>query len=311
MRTVRSPAYARPDPECFSAGPWRALHGRSLSDGEPIRDWDPSLALQCTREIEIDLVRLSRSGGLKPGAFVSLLPTWWSEETSLRGCGAAHHIQVGASGGRQRFTLEITVPAEEIAGSLQLRSVLVLAAASPAMERDRLAPRRPGSVLWEDSISVLLEGDAPRFPMSVVDFVTDAVGPASACWCLEFSPPDPTLPAMAALRLLVNSRHEIFRQALVSTAPTEAQLAIRSGLKHAVAVEMVNLALCHARDLELGPHEAGTAGRVLADLLARVFPGESPVALQEKMKTEPAKLAMAIQAAMGLYSPQAMRGGDQ
>ena len=269
------------------------------------------MALSCAREVEVDLGILSRASGLKPGAFVAFVPTWWSDGTSLRGQGEPVFLQLGTEAGRRRIELEFVVPGAEVAHHLQLKTSLVLGTATPAMAHDRLAPRRESSVLWEDSITVILESDAPRFPMSVVDFVENGIGPANACWRFEWSTAELALPAMATMRLLVNARHNEFRQALVTTAPTEAQLAIRSALKHALAIEMLHLGIPHAAELEAGlPHEAGSAGRVLVDLMARVLPGHTPISCAELLRSDPARFGVEVQARLGLFSEAALRGGD-
>lgn len=311
MRTIRTPPFARPNPACFEPSQWRVLQGRALGDGDLIKEWDASLTLKCSREIEVDLGLLTRSGRLKPGAYVAFVPTWWSDGTGLRGCGDVAFIQLGASGGRQLFTLELAIPGVEVAGNLQLKSSLVLSTATPVMAGDRLAPRREGSILWEDTISISLEGDAPRFPISVVDFVENALGPANACWRFDWSPAEPSLPAMATMRLLVNSRQAEFRQALVSLAPTEAQSAVRSALKHALAVELLNLAIAQASELEVGmPYEVGSSGRVLVDLISRLLPGHTPLSCAELHRTDPGRFSAEVQSRIGLFSVSIFSGGE-
>jgi hypothetical protein len=265
--------------------------------------------LSCTREIEIDLVMLSGSGGLKPGTSVGLVAGWWSEGTTLRGQGEPVYFILGTTGGRRRFELEVNIPGGEAAYHVQLRSALILGTAGPAMRRDRLAPHREGSILWEDSIGLTLEADAPRFPISVVDFVDDGIGPANACWKFEWSPVELGLPAMATMRLLVNARHEIFRQALIATEPLEAQIAIRSALKHALMMEMLQLALLHADELETGqPFEVGSAGRVFTDLIARVFPGHSPRSCAEFRHAQPGRFSAEVQGKVDLFPLRGSQG---
>lgn len=311
MRTIKAAPFARPDPNCFSAGAWQILHGRKLSDGDPIKEWDSSLTLHCVRDVEVDQSMLSRSSGLKPGAYVALIPTWWSDGTGLRGRGDTVFFQVGSDAGAKLIQLALEIPGSEVAHRLQLRTSLVLSTASDLMLSERLAPKREGSVLWEDSISVVLEGEAPRFPISVVDFVENAIGEENACWRFDWTPAEPSLPAMATMRLYVNSRQEHFRAALVNVEPTDVQLAMRSALKHAIAVEMLHLAIQHAGELEIGmPYEVGSAGRVFTDLVSRLLPNLTPISCAELCKTEPGKLSAIVQAKLSLFSSMPVAGGE-
>jgi hypothetical protein len=111
------------------------------------------------------------------------------------------------------------------------------------------------------------------------------------------------------MRLLVNSRQTEFREALVASAPTPAQGAVRNALKHAIAMEMVHLAMTHAQELELGePHEAGSSGRVFVDLVSRLLPPHTPKSCHDLYVKEPGKLSAEIQSRLGLFSEIALSG---
>jgi hypothetical protein len=243
------------------------------------------------------------TGRIKVGARVAFVATYWSEGTSLRGQGTSEVFEVNNECNRRNFDLSLTVEGKSASRTLQLKTSLILIAPSADMLRDSLAPKRAGSVLWEDSISIILDGNAPRFPVSIIDFVESGLGPEGSCWRFEWFPQDPSAPAMASMRLYINSRHRAFHDAIVSTNPSPCQLAVRSALKHDIGKELVSLAIQNCHDLELiERHEVGTSGRVLMDLVARVFPGRTPADCAELLKNEPGAFSAQLQAAMALFT---------
>ena len=311
MRAGRTPPFVRPDKRAFAMQDWRVVNGRMLQEGTLVPEWDQSLYLQVTRVIEINMRMVADSGRLLPGAKIGLLPTWWSEGTGLRGAGELAPISIEGQDGRpQRFELFLSVPGHQLAGNIQLRTALVLIEPTKAMARDNLAPHRPGSVLWEDAITAVLEGQASRFPITVMDFVAADLGPENACWRFEWTPTDPALPAMATMRLYLNSRQPAFHTAAVSQDPSTDQTAMRSALKYGLAEEMIRLAIDRADELESGSGDFPTAsgGRVLIDLLGRIFPGRSPVACREFRLQDPGRFQAEIQARTGLFGASPLKG---
>jgi len=304
MRSGKTPPFVRPDKRAFAMQDWRIVNGRSLQDGALIPEWDQSLNLTLTRVVEINLQMVVETGRLRPGTRLALLSTWWSEGTGLRGCGEQTSLTIASQSARpQRFELFLAAPGHVLAGNLQLRSALVLLEQTSDMVADVLAPHRPGSILWEDAITVVLEGQASRFPITVMDFVESDLGPENSCWHFDWSPAEPSLPAMATMRLYFNSRHPTFHAAMVSRDLSPSQSVMRSALKFGLGEELIRLALERADELEAGETEfaAGSSGRVLLELLERVFPGRGPIACREFRLQDPGRFVAEIQARTGLF----------
>lgn len=310
MRSGRTPPYIRPDQRAFSMSNWRIVSGRELQDGELVPEWDQSLCLTVARVIQVDVATMMMSGRLKAGTRLAVLPTWWSDGTGLRGSGEPIHFTVDAKVQQRKFDLALSIPGRHLAKHLQVRSALVLVEQALEMAGDPLAAHRPGSVLWEDAITVVLEGEASRFPITVVDFVESNLGPANACWRFEWTPMDPTLPAMATMRLYVNSKHPTFHAAATCRDVTQAQVAIRSSLKMGVGEEMLRIALDKAEELETGAQDfqLGSAGRVLIDLVERVFPGRGPIGCREDRNHDPGRFQAELQARLALFGESALEG---
>lgn len=289
---------------------WRIVSGRELQDGDLLPEWDQSLCINVTKYIQVDIVTLMMSGRLKAGTRLAILPTWWSDGTGLRGSGEPSYFTVDAKVQQRKFDLVLSIPGKHLAKNLQLRSALVLVEQASEIRVDPLAAHRPGSVLWEDATTVVLEGDASRFPITVVDFVESGLGPANACWRFELAPMDPTLPAMATMRLYVNSLHRTFHTAVTSRDVTQAQVAIRSALKMGIGEEMLRIALDKAEELETGAQDfqPGSAGKVLLDLVDRVFPGRGPIGCREDRNQDPGRFHAELQARLALFGESVLEG---
>ena len=303
MRSVKSTPYIRPIERCFLMTDWKLPNGSTLQDMQLLDQWDANMPFTCMRIININLSLLISTGALTEGVELGLLASWWSEGTGLRGVGGPTNFTLNNNKTDQDFCISIEIPSAEVSRSIKLRTTLVLKRPTAVMLANPLAPKRPGSVIWDHSISIILEGSTPRFPISVVDFIESGLGTPKACWRFEWTPADPQLPAMASMRLLINSRSRIFYRAVVSVSPTGPELAIRSALKHAVAVEMIQLAILHAKELDLnGELEEGSAGKVLVELVERVFNGVSPIECAELYARNPSQFSAELQSKLSLFS---------
>ena len=310
MRSGKTPPYIRLKRTSIRCSNWRRAGRGDLEDQGLIEDWDQNLVFTVTRTVEIDS-SIAAEAGLRSGARLILMPTWWSNGTYLRGRGEAQEFVVDSELGRKTYSVALTLEGVNLARNVELRLALVLAAPTDEMLKDRLIVHRPGSVLWDDCIRLRLEGEAPRFPISVVDFSENRIGPIGACWRFEWNSVDPTLPAMATMRLFVNSRQKAFYNAITSQDPTPTQVAIRSALKHAIGFEMLHLAIGHADELEQsrGEFMPDSAGHVMLDLVDRIFPGLGPVACAEFRKQRFGEFSAEVQSKLAVFSDKILLEG--
>lgn len=307
MGNGRTPPYLQPKKGSVNCSLWRQANGGHIGDGDTIAEWDQNMILVLARSIEVDFQAM-RQARISSGAKVMLIPTWWSDGTGLRGRGEPQEIVIDAASNRYTYEVGIAVRGVDLARNIQLRTALVLIEPTDEMLEQPLAAHRPGSVLWEDSIRIRLEGVSPRFPISVVDFNENQIGPANACWIFDWSPIDLNLPAMATMRLLVNSSQKIFHAAITSSKPSPSQVAIRSALKHAVALEMIYHALEHADELEHLRHDLmpDSAGQVLLDLVQRIYPGVSLTACADRRRQFPGEFSAEAQAKLAVFGEKVL-----
>lgn len=304
MLGARTPPFLRPDPRAFQCSPWMMGGGRILRDGELIKEWDQSLDISVSRVVRVDLGMVALTSKLPSGTRLALLASWWSDGTNLRGSGESSVLTLGDEAKVEEVQLGMTVPGASAAGNLQLRSSLVLHGLPRRGNSTKLSASIPGSILWEDSLFLVLEGMAGRFPITIVDFEQSGAGPKDACWLLEWSPKDLRLQAMAVLRLLINRGHSTFHRAATTADPTPTDLAIRSALNYQVAEEMIRMALDNVDEIDdFGDHlPPNSIGKVFLDLLATIFPERSPRQVADHLKSRSGEFHAELQSRLQLYA---------
>lgn len=110
----------------------------------------------------------------------------------------------------QELEIRLTVPPGQLAGTIELHAHLVLAEdIPPAPDRVRQAGSRLGS---SESITVVLEGEASRFPTEPLSF--SAAGYEAAPWTVSSTAESVNDSLMGSIRLLINEDHPWGQQLL-------------------------------------------------------------------------------------------------
>jgi len=107
--------------------------------------------------------------------------------------------------------ISLQIPAGEVADKLGLSASLVLRDKLVGFPR-RVAARRGARLLSNDSTTLLLEGDAGRFPTEAVEF--SRLGFGSGPWTLVLSHSGLGDSFMGSVRLMINSEHPVGRSLL-------------------------------------------------------------------------------------------------
>ncbi|WP_433611639.1 hypothetical protein [Prescottella agglutinans] len=293
----RAYPFMRPPKTTIVAGPW----SRSTADGteelpQEMPDWDYDTVLSICRPVHIDGLRARQLGGLADDAEIDLSVRWASSSSSLRG--RAWRAAVPAQDGID-MNIEFELAGDELGGVLELETILTLRRSteggSPA------AARRPGSVLWSDKFSILLQGDAVLFPLAVADF-HDLPYPTKASWYLEVGD-DLEAAALGSILLLANERREVIVNALAGAAsPSDADRRVLSTLRTDVQRALIERALTHEDFDEDAQYPAGSLGALLAAVLRFSFPAFSLEALRRERLVEPALFTSRIQDATNLLA---------
>lgn len=263
-----------------------------------LTDWDPVQDLALKRTLTIDLPRLRAECGLGRDAELALVVSWRSPGSGQRGRACERKLE-----GDEEIacTLEATVPGPELAGSVRLITRIVLRRNGSA--DDSLAARRPGSILWEDEVQLLLEGIGSRFPMEVISFSAAGL-PARAAWRLHWNRDDLNAQAMGCFCLLLNKNHPRLAVAASRMAPDPEAKAIWSAINLGVAREIITGALAEPTFVEPdATFEDNSVGDVALTLIARAFPGATPAAVLDRQRTAPDRFECELQAAFNLFDP--------
>lgn len=292
MRTPPAPPFLRPSSDAIRPGPWTDEALDPLPDR--LDDWDPYTDLSLERELVIDLQRVREESGLGRAATLAVVATWTSSSTRLSGGGPA--VELGSIASPVRVEIGLGVPGRRAGGVLTIRTALVLRAPDPGAPP--IVARRPGSVLWSDARPVQLEGSAARFPVTAVRFSALPGLPDAAAWVLDWRPEELDEPATSALRLLINADREDVVAALRTGGAAPGAEALRSFVRLDVARALIHAAL--RSDLFVGGSERWdeeSLGRLLVDLVGRVWPGIPPRTLATRLADDPARIDGEIQAA--------------
>lgn len=289
--------FVRPPTDVVRAGPW----SRVAADGteelpQELTDWDYDTVLAVSRPVQVDGLRARELSGLSPDAEVALSVRWSSSSSALRG--RAWRRELPARDGLE-LTIDFELEGDELGGVLELTTVLVLLA--PGADDGRAAARRPGSVLWSDQFSVLLQGDAVLFPLAVADF-HELPYPSKAGWYLDVGD-DLEAAALGSILLLANERRDVVVKALAGAgAPTEADRRILSAVRTDVQRTLVERAIVSEDFAEDQEYPVGSLGALLGAVVRATFPSYSLEALRRERASEPALFTTRIQDATDLWA---------
>jgi hypothetical protein len=221
---------------------------------------------------------------------------WGASSSALRG--RAWRAALPALDGVE-LDVRFDLPGAELGGNRELDTVLTLRQATPGAST--AAPRRPGSVLWSDRFSTLLQGDGVLCPLAVADF-HDLPYPTKAGWYLEVGE-DLEGAALGSILLLANERREVVVSALASAgAPTEADRRVLSTLRTDVLRGLVERALTHEDYTNEVDYPTGSLGALFAAVLRATFPAFSLEALRRERQSSPMLFTSRIQDATDLLA---------
>lgn len=266
-----------------------------LSLPEALPYWDYQMDLQLRRTVRVDSGRARFEAGLPGDAPLNLAAVWTSTGSSLRGPGAGVRID---GYGPVELELEIRLSGSDLGGVLLLDTALVLA--EPCVRGEASAPRRAGSVLWSDRRSLRLQGDAPQFPMAVVDFVKTSF-PDGAAWHLQIGS-NLDAATMGSLLLLINEKNSATATAFENAAkPRAVDRAVLAAIYADAARVMIEHALRHDEFNDEASFADDTLGATLRSLFHQLFPGSSINDARLRLNHSPSLFASDLQAAVKIF----------
>jgi hypothetical protein len=272
-----------------------------MSTGSDLRElpgyldgWDYNTTLALRRELRIEVGSFIEGARLDPEASLSVVVVAFSTATWIRRRAFACHVPRSTDD----IIVEFELPGIELGGTLRLRTTILLCESGP--EERPFVAHLPGSVLWDDLREVRLQGDAPLFPISVVDFERAAL-PSGAGWHLDVGR-DLNAPLHASIRLYLNASHSRVVSAFVNAgAPTPENQAVLRAVYADVARVMVEHALNQEALLERTEFDPDSLGFALGALLQRFFAGEDLNAARDQRIEHPADFGTELFAKLKVF----------
>ncbi|MDN3269194.1 hypothetical protein [Streptomyces sp. MA15] len=289
--------YRAPTEDVVSAESWRLV----VEDGEvplpeAMPDWDYQLDLLLRRTVRVDLERARRQSGLPDDAPLVLSAVWTATGSNLSGPAEQIPMPAGAATGVAEFDFRLR--GADLGGLLLLDTALLLA--ERRADARPSTPRRAGSVLWSDRQALRLQGDAPQFPMAVIDFARTSF-PDDAAWHLQISGGLDSA-TMGSLLLLVNERNSATANAFQKASkPGPVDRVVLSAVYADAARTMVEHALAQDDFTEDADFSEGSLGATLLNLVEQLFPGQSITDIRLRRQQSPALFASDLQAAVKIF----------
>lgn len=294
--TRRVLPYRVPSEDVVTAEPWLlVVEDDGVPMPEALPDWDYQMDLHLRRTVSVDLDRARSQSGLPADAALTLAVVWTATGSNLSG--PAEHARLAESG-LVTAEFDIVLRGADLGGLLVLDTALVLAERRPDARPS--SPRRAGSVLWSDREELRLQGDAPQFPMAVIDFSLTSF-PDDAAWHLQITGGFESA-TMGSLLLLVNERNTVTATAFENAGkPRPVDRIVLSAVYADAARIMVEHALTNEDFTEDSDFPEGSLGATLVSLFDRLFPGQPITDIRLRRRQSPALFASDLQAAVKIF----------
>jgi hypothetical protein len=256
--------------------------GYPVAEDGTAPDWHYLTDITVEWQIEIDLPELRKDCGLSPTSRIGGVLTWHSDRTNLRGGDDLEIITNGIN------VLRTHLPGSLLGGVLTCDARVVLAR-QDAMAGP-LAPTRPGTLLWQESRRVVLEGDAGRWPTTACDFAAAGIpGGRNGLWYLEVASRDLGSAAGQCLRLYLNTPHPDVNELL--TQPDSPQSALlQRALRYDTYRQLLSLATADDEFDDRASYDRGSLGDLLISVIRTLTPGRTIDQVRAEYSQRPAEI---------------------
>ncbi|MFJ9635723.1 hypothetical protein [Streptomyces sp. NPDC101178] len=262
---------------------------------DALPDWDYRMDLHLRRLLRVDLDRARKESGLPADAPLLLSVVWTATGSGLSG--PARHLRLPQEG-IVPVTIDCELHGTDLGGLLLLDTAVVLAERRPDARPS--SPRRAGSILWSDRRALRLQGDAPQFPMAVIDFGLTSF-PDNAAWHLQISGSLESA-TMGALLLLINERNTITATAFENAGkPRQIDRLVLSAVYADAARLMVEHVLSQEDFSEESDYPDDSLGATMLSLFDRLFPDQPITDIRLRQRQSPSLFASDLQAAVKIF----------
>jgi len=282
MSSPISLGYLRPDPARIRSAQPEIRSGDRATTDLSVPDWHYLTDLTVEWDLEVDREELVKDCGLTAGARIGAMLGWRSERTNVRASGTVVDVVNGQN------TLTALLPGADLGGAVTIEARIVLL--EPDLAAEQLAPRRSGSLLWQHTHRIILEGSGGRFPTTATDFSSAGLpGGDAGMWYLEVSSSDLEASITQALRLYLNSTNAAIRNMLDNPAADSSHQILRF-LRYETARQLLVTALRDEVFDDRADYGRGTLGDVLVTLLRIYLPHRDVTQLRNDYNMNPAEV---------------------
>lgn len=280
MRVRVAPFLVAPTETVVHSG-WRQA---GVSDdrllGPGVADWDYQTVLSLHTAVAVDQAAVMHACRLGSDSALALIVRAGSSAT-----GITQHVAQAAvpTGDSIEIPLQFDLSGHQLGGRLSLYTELVVLRADPLSE---LSPQVKGSRLWTHREVAVLEGHGSQFPTLAEDFSVTRPMIRRAAWYLELDVSDLGASFMGSCTLVLNTAVGTVRS-LLEGDETDAVEALQRVLKWDITRQLAMNALSSDEVLDL-EFDAGahSVGGILRNLLAAVWPQESPRTVRRWMTAD-------------------------
>jgi len=199
--------------------------------------------------------------------------------------------------GNGATVVQFEIAGDELGGTLRLRTALVLQETETNVP---FAAHIPGSILWDDTFDIRLQGNAPLFPISVVDFER-AGFPSGAGWYLDIGS-ELDAPLHGSIRLYLNSSSANVVMAFQNAgSPRPEDHAILRAVRADVARLMIEHSLTQDAIGDEREWDHESLGYALNNLLHRFFRGEDVEQIKLNRVNHPADFSAELFSQMRVF----------
>ncbi|WP_201776932.1 hypothetical protein [Streptacidiphilus anmyonensis] len=294
--SLRALPYRVPALDTVRAGIWHLVtEDGELPLPEALPDWDYQMDLHLRRKVQVNVDQVRAQTGLPADAVLALSAVWNATGSNLSG--PAHHALLSGTG-MVDVELQAHLCGADLGGLLVLDTALVLAERRP--DGRPSAPRRAGSVLWSDRDQLRLQGDAPQFPMAVIDFAHTSF-PDRAAWHLQISGSLESA-TMGSLLLLINEKNTLTATAFENAArPRPVDRAVLSAVYADAARTMLEHALGQPDFMDEAEFPDDSLGMTCMALFDQLFPQRTITDVRLLREQSASLFASELQAAVKIF----------
>ncbi len=297
MARVRVLPYFLPVQNRIGTTAWQQrVNDENVSLQEILPHWDPGTPLHLSTTVEVDLEGIRGDCRLAPGDPLRVVMLWHSLGTGLRGRGS--YVDLDGLNSSLPITLTLSLPGELLADRVRVEIQLILA--GPGKSNFGLSPKRPGSILWSEGKTIILEGLASRFPTELIDFAESSWLPENASWFLDWDPIDLDQMALGTIRLYINARNARVRRAVTDANASDE--VIRDIIEFDVGRTMIMGALENDTFAQYPySYVDGSVGSYVHRLIRTLFSNESWEGVVHSYRQNRSRFECELQAKFRLF----------